>query len=258
MVITGDAKAELDKLQPGSINCCVTSPPYYGLRDYGSDGQIGTESDVASYIEKLITVFRSVKNVLRNEGTAWVNLGDTYCSKTKQLLGVPWRFAFAMQADGWILRQDVIWHKPNPMPESVLDRCVKSHEYLFLFAKNKKYHFETIKEPATYAGQKRGGSKKRYAQNAAGMDNKVYDTRTKRSVWSVRPAHLKTEKKHFAIFPPELIRPCILASCPAGGVVLDPFGGSGTTGVVARQEGRQFILIELNTEYAELAKARAC
>lgn len=287
-ILIGDAQEMLRTLDEESINCCVTSPPYFGLRDYGVDGQIGLEKSVDDYVSRLVSVFREVRRVLCDDGTLWLNLGDSWggsgkgrngdgshggkcgdkqatskgaidgrlgraSGELKQLLGIPWRVAFALQADGWILRQDIIWHKPNPMPESVKDRCVKAHEYLFLFAKQPRYYFETIKEPAVYAGVPRGGSKKRYEQNAAGCDSKLYDTRTKRSVWTIQPAKKKFgEVKHFATFPKALVEPCILASCPVGGVVLDPFAGSGTVGRVAADNGRKYVLIELNSKYLEL------
>lgn len=291
-ILIGDAATQLATLDAGSVYCCVTSPPYFGLRDYGVDGQIGLESSVDAYVSRLVAVFREVRRVLRDDGTLWLNLGDSWggsgkgrnangehgakCSdkqktnagaitgviskskeESKQLLGIPWRVAFALQSDGWILRQDIIWHKPNPMPESVKDRCVKSHEYMFLFAKQPRYYFETIKEPAAYAGQRRGGSKNRYEQNAAGCDSRIYDTRTKRSVWTVQPAKKRRgEVKHFATFPPDLITPCITASCPLGGTVLDPFAGSGTTARVANRFGRNAISIELNAKYLPLLEAR--
>lgn len=285
---TGDCLSVLQGMLDGSVSCCVTSPPYYGLRDYGVDGQIGLESSPQVFVERLVAVFREVRRVLRDDGTLWLNLGDSYAAnrsyqvnstkggpkhgpgqssggkgsrvpdglKPKDLIGIPWRVAFALQADGWYLRQDIIWHKPNPMPESVKDRCTKAHEYIFLLSKSSKYYFDhdAIKEPATYAGQMRGGSKNRYEQNAAGMDCKVYDTRNKRSVWTVKPQPFKGA--HFATFPPDLIEPCILAGCPTDGVVLDPFGGSGTTAEVARKHGRNSILIELNPTYVEIARQR--
>lgn len=255
-ILIGDALTHLRSLPDASVHCCVTSPPYYGLRDYGKAGQIGLEETPGAYVAKLVEVFREVQRVLRDDGTLWLNLGDSYNGTAKQLLGIPWRVAFALQGDGWLLRQDIIWHKPNPMPESVKDRCTKAHEYIFLMAKSKRYYFdqESIKEPAVYAGVPRGGSKNRYEQNNAGMDNKLYDTRNKRSVWSVLP---KTYKgAHFAIFPEELIVPCIKAGCPSDGVVLDPFAGSGTTGQVARSLGRNAVLIELNEAYKPLIEKR--
>lgn len=283
-ILVGDAMESLQSIPSESINCCVTSPPYWGLRDYGIDGQIGLEATVAEYVATLVEVFREVRRVLRPEGTLWLNIGDSYNAynggagagsrlsrnqssarpklktgfglrskshKPKELLGIPWEVAFAIRNDGWYLRQDIIWHKPNPMPESVRDRCTKAHEYIFLFAKSARYYFQRIEEPATWAGKPRGGSTKRYEQNAAGCDKKVYDTRNKRSVWSVKP-HSRNGN-HFASYPPDLIAPCIEASCPVGGVVLDPFLGSGVTAEVAARLGRQCIGIELNDEYASYA-----
>lgn len=283
-ILEGDCIEQMKTLDQGSINTCVTSPPYYGLRDYGKDGQLGMEETPDAFVNKLVEVFREVKRVLRDDGTAWLNLGDSYagnCSqasnngragfgnprerlvnrggeglKQKDLIGIPWRVALALQADGWYLRQDIIWHKPNPMPESVRDRCTKAHEYVFLLSKNKKYYFdyEAIKEPAVYAGKSRGGSTNRYEQNNAGMDNKQYDKRNKRSVWTVTLRPYKGA--HFATFPPDLITPCVLAGCPEGGTVLDPFGGSGTTAQVSLQHRRNAVLCELNPDYIGLAHER--
>jgi site-specific DNA-methyltransferase (adenine-specific) len=277
----GDCIATLQTLPEKSINCCVTSPPYFGLRDYGHDGQIGLEQTPDAYVNKMVEVFREVRRVLRDDGTLWLNLGDTYVGATsqhknggsqghnsciakktmggipsggrgdrnrklyesglamKQLIGIPWRVAFALQADGWYLRQDIIWHKPNPMPESVKDRCTKAHEYIFLLSKSERYYFdsEAMKEPVV-------------TTKAVGND----ETRNRRSVWSVTTKPYKGA--HFATYPPELIRPCILAGCPKGGTVLDPFGGSGTTAQVAIEEGRNAVLCELNPEYIELAHRR--
>ncbi len=273
LIYPGDCLESLQRMRCESVHCCVTSPPYWGMRDYGVDGQIGLEATPEEYVAKMVDVFREVRRVLRGDGTLWLNLGDTYNSnphgsrdpnrwpkqqrndhtpdnkprchalKAKDLCGIPWRVALALQADGWYLRQDIIWHKPNPMPESVRDRCTKAHEYIFLLSKEPKYHYdhEAIKEPATYAGQSRGGSKK-------------YATRNKRSVWTVSPRPLKGA--HFAVFPPALIEPCILAGCPKGGTVLDPFAGSGTTAEVAIQHGRKAVLCELNAEYVEMQKER--
>lgn len=295
-VYQGDCLVVLSGLPAVSVNCCVTSPPYWGLRDYGHGAQIGLESTPEEYVAKMVAVFREVRRVLRDDGTLWLNIGDSYNNyrpmsknddrahsfggdrnverglpdnnigtkrgtkqaglKEKDLVGIPWRVAFALQADGWYLRQDLIWHKPNPMPESVRDRCTKAHEYIFLLSKSKKYYYdhEAIKEPATYAGKGRGGSTNRYEQNSAGMDNKQYAARNKRSVWTVATKPYKGA--HFATFPPKLIEPCILAGCPEGGVVLDPFAGSGTTAQVSWENGRKFVGCELNPEYIELIKAR--
>ncbi len=285
----GDAAAVLPKMGSESVNCCVTSPPYWGLRDYGNDTQIGLEDTLGEYVEALTGVFAEVWRVLRDDGTLWLNLGDNYnayngnrgsskginknnqdvmpslptghglgCKflKRKDLCGIPWRVAFALQSAGWYLRQDIIWHKPNPMPESVKDRCTKAHEYIFLLSKKPWYYYDhgAIKEPATYAGKDRGGSTNRYEQNAAGMDNKRYDTRNKRSVWTVQTKPFKGA--HFATFPPDLIQPCIRAGCPAGGTVLDPFAGSGTTLEVAMNNSRKSIGIELSEEYCEIITER--
>jgi len=288
-VYIGDCRTVLPTLPEKSVQCCVTSPPYFGLRDYGHTDQIGLEQTPDEYVAQLVAVFREVRRVLRDDGTLWLNIGDSYASsrsnnggysekstlagftnantkgrqastntntrkiihglKEKDLIGIPWRVAFALQADGWYLRQDIIWHKPNPMPESVRDRCTKAHEYIFLLSKSPTYFYnlDAVKVPADYAGKSRGGSKQRYEQNAAGMDNKVYDTRNIRSVWTVGPAVFKGA--HFATFPPSLIRPCVRAGCPVGGVVLDPFFGAGTTGIVAIEEGCKFIGVELNPDY---------
>lgn len=266
-VLTGDCIDSMGMLDSESVNCCVTSPPYFGLRDYGHECQFGLEASPSLYVQSLVRVFEEVKRVLRPDGTLWLNLGDSYVSKPtggqslkaskmtggranqiagsdrpdktgfglaeKQMIGIPWRVAFALQENGWYLRQEIIWSKPNPMPESVRDRCVKSHEQIFLFSKSPKYHFnyEAIREDALN-GEKR----------------------TKRSVWSVAGKPFKGA--HFATFPVELIEPCILAGCPVGGTVLDPFGGSGTTGVAAKKNGRSAVLCELNPEYAQMARDR--
>jgi len=317
-VIIGDALEQLKTLPDGSVNCCVTSPPYFGLRDYGHDGQIGLEASPEAFVAKLVDVFREVRRVLRNDGTCWVNLGDSYSGSgrgdnpngkqstnagtrfkpptsgqtfgigAKQLFGIPWRVAFALQADGWILRQDIIWHKPNPMPESVRDRCTKSHEYIFLFAKQQRYYFdqESIKVPLKEAsvarlmqdvenqegsGRVPGKTNGKMKAVRFGGNKQCPGTRlqsgkewnptmiiggmaNKKSVWTVPTRGYKGA--HFATFPPQLISPCILAGCPAGGTVLDPFGGSGTTGQVAKSLGRNAILIELNHAYKQLIDDR--
>ena len=275
---------------------CVTSPPYYGLRDYGGkDEQIGQEQSPEEYIDQLVQVFRKVRDCLTDDGTLWVNIGDSYynyrpgkgqalnkqsVSKTKQdlpdecprrgnkleglkekdLIGIPWMLAFALRADGWYLRQDIIWHKPNPMPESVKDRCHKAHEYIFLFSKNKKYFYdnEAIKEPAKDWGT-RDRSKGKYHNEGTGLHphtglTKSYPTKNKRSVWSVTNKPYKGS--HFAVFPPDLIEPCIKAGSEKGDVVLDPFMGSGTTGMVAKQLGRYYLGCELNEDYRNLIETR--
>lgn len=292
-----DCLEGLKQLHDNSINCCVTSPPYWGLRDYGVEGQFGLESTPEEYVAKMIEVFREVKRVLRKDGTLWLNLGDSYCGtsnkgeykdpkyldgrngqkvalnnkvkglKPKDLIGIPWRVAFALQADGWYLRQDIIWHKPNPMPESVTDRCTKAHEYIFLLTKSAQYYYdnEAIKEKAvsgTDVGILR--SKKQATCNHPSIlkrQKENIDSRTagdgnrnKRSVWTVATKPFK--EAHFATFPPDLIKSCILAGCPKDGIVLDPFMGSGTTGMVAAMYQRNFIGFELNPEYCKMAEKR--
>jgi site-specific DNA-methyltransferase (adenine-specific) len=249
-----------------SVHCCVTSPPYFGLRDYGHDGQIGLEDTPDAYVRQLVEVFRAVRRVLRDDGTLWLNLGDSYASD-KNLLGIPWRVAFALQADGWYLRQDIIWHKPNPMPESVTDRCTKAHEYVFLLSKGPRYWFdaEAIAEPATYApgcgwdNAKQGdySDTKRKAHDYREPQQPfraIKDTRNKRSVWTI--ATRPFAEAHFATMAPELAETCIRAGCPTGGTVLDPFGGAGTTGLVADRLQRDAVLCELNPEYIQIAKRR--
>jgi len=294
-ILFGDCRETLKEFD-GKARMCVTSPPYYGLRDYGGEeNQIGQEQTPEQYIENLIQVFREVKNVLKDDGTLWVNLGDSYYNyrpgrgqglvkqtvsntkqdlpdvcprrgnrlpglKEKDLIGIPWMFAFAMRADGWYLRQDIIWHKPNPMPESVRDRCTKSHEYIFLFSKNKKYFYdnESIKEPAKDWGT-RDRSKGKYHNEGTGLQphsglEKSYPTKNKRSVWSVTNKPYKGS--HFAVFPPDLIEPCIKAGSEKGDIVLDPFMGSGTTAVVSKSLGRHYIGCELHEEYGKLIQKR--
>jgi len=286
-------------IESGIVNTCVTSPPYWGLRDYGVDGQLGMETAPAEYCENMVKVFREVWRVLKDNGTVWLNLGDSYQSsnskqvpqtkdigtqragcetrlkkvsglKPKDLVGIPWRVAFALQADGWYLRQDIIWAKPNPMPESVTDRCTKSHEYIFLLSKNQKYHFnnEAIKEPFTESSIKRlktgwngdesrgypGKKHNNFSKYAGSEKTKETTHRNKRSVWSVTTKSYKGA--HFAVFPEDLIYPCILAGCPEGGIVLDPFMGSGTTGKVAMENQCQYIGLEINPKYIKLAEDR--
>ncbi|WP_122235303.1 DNA-methyltransferase [Pseudomonas coronafaciens] len=358
-ILVGDCIDMMRMLPDESVHTCVTSPPYYGLRDYGVEGQIGLEETPAEFIARLVDVFREVRRVLRADGTIWVNMGDSYAGswgahgrddmgvgvstisqhqvmasqrkskatthaeyKPKDLMGMPWRLAFALQDDGWYLRQDIIWHKPNPMPESTRDRCTKAHEYLFLLSKSRRYHYDSdaIREPANQTGKgnangyrggayvngstfdnaeggkrtsfgntvpnngvgwghgafhkdgaerkrrdsfKREDSKREQAipgqskgTHRSDRDESSYDTatRNKRSVWTVATHAFK--EAHFATFPPDLIRPCIMAGAPRGGVVLDPFGGAGTTSLVSMQEGRRSIICELNPEYAALARAR--
>jgi len=304
-IMVGDCLASLRQLPDRSAHMCVTSPPYYGLRDYGHGGQIGLEDTPDAYVARLVEVFREVRRALTDDGTLWLNIGDSYAGaggqgaqagqqfanravgrdnvtrasrysgdgyKTKDLIGIPWMLAFALRADGWYLRQDIIWHKPNPMPESVTDRCTKAHEYVFLLSKSERYFYDhaAIKEPCSGDMQRRaalgytrgpGGKVDKSRQDSdtlRGDAAKVIDVskgRNKRSVWTVTPKPYKGA--HFAVYPPELITPCILAGCPVGGVVLDPFGGSGTTAGVALAHGRNAILCELNPEYAALMPERA-
>ena len=363
-ILQGNSLEVLKTLEPESINCCITSPPYWGLRDYGTgkweggdascshkrdskqseltqtghrnlegavgdgiykdickrcgairkDDQIGLELTPKEYVKKMVALFAEVKRVLRKDGTLWLNLGDSYSSgnrktttpqtirgnnnekakeatnarppvvegiKQKDLIGIPWRVAFALQEDGWYLRQDIIWHKPNPMPESVTDRCTKAHEYIFLMSKNTNYYFdsEAIKERSVWdidgegtikrVERQREGLKSNPTEMRNGIRIKypngkhkefqqspktIYGKRNKRSVWSVcvKPYF----EAHFATFPKELIEPCVLAGCPQGGTILDPFGGSGTTAEVAVENGRNAILIELNQEYVQIAHNR--
>jgi DNA modification methylase len=271
------------------VQTCVTSPPYFGLRDYGHDGQIGLEDTPDQYIDAMVEVFSCVKNILADDGTLWLNIGDSYAGnnsqasnngragfgnarervvnrtgeglKTKDLIGIPWMLAFALRADGWYLRQDIIWHKPNPMPESVTDRCTKAHEYIFLMSKSPKYYYdnETIKDQVKQDWGTRDRSDGKYHNEGSGLQphsglEKSYETANKRSVWTVTTKPY--EGAHFAVFPTDLIEPCILAGAPVGGVVLDPFMGSGTTAQVAQSLGRQYLGCELNPEYAPLQKKR--
>ena len=291
-IINGDCLVTLKQIPDQSIHCCVTSPPYWGLRDYGVPGQLGLEKTPEEYTAKMVEIFREVRRVLRDDGTLWLNLGDSYASDTKgsgghnpkqdsnvgswtgtiklnhgikpkDLVGIPWRVAFALQADGWYLRSDIIWHKPNPMPESVTDRPTKAHEYIFLMSKSERYYYdgESIKERATGLSMSFNGSKTiKSGANGDRNDggrNKVglvVQSINKRTVWTV-PTHPYPEA-HFATFPPDLIKPCIKAGCPEEGIVVDPFMGSGTTAEVCCNLNRQFIGIELNPEYCKLADAR--
>lgn len=346
-ILQGDCLEHLRTLPDESVHCCVTSPPYWGLRDYGCEGQIGLEESLEDWVGKMVAVFREVRRVLRKDGTCWVNLGDSYCSsggtghqgkhgdrcnrthtqrallsdsaeasglKPKDLVGQPWRVALALQADGWWLRQDIIWAKPNPMPESIKDRCTKAHEYIFLLTKSDRYFwdFEANQEPVTGTSNPRAkatgvgfghgydempkprakrvphgwgvGDEPRNAidlqrdgvhRKARGVNPKaekgavngsrsnesfssvvcdLVSSRNRRSVWSIQSEPYP--EAHFATYPTELPRRCILAGCPVGGVVLDPFGGSGTTGQVALELGRKAVLIELNPEYVKLIHQR--
>lgn len=341
-VLCGDSLSVLKHLSPQSVHCCVTSPPYYGLRDYGTakweggdsscdhrppkddgksgnngqyqehprrflgdicrkcgafrrDSQIGLEQTPKEYVTKLVNVFSEVKRVLRDDGTLWVVIGDSYArgfgggfpgeksatnvgsfkgrssrpvpdgAKSKDLLGIPWMVAFALRDDGWYLRSDIVWEKPNVMPESVKDRPTRSHEYVFLLTKSKKYYYnsEAVKEPTIYGpgsrkDVKKGGFNSKYANDVARVGDEAFrairEFKNKRSVWTIPTRPFKGA--HFAVFPPALVEPCVLAGSPDGGVVLDPFAGSGTTGQVALSLGRKFIGIELNPEYLPLIRQR--
>ncbi|WP_209010616.1 DNA-methyltransferase [Anaerovorax sp. IOR16] len=326
-IYCGDSLTVLKTFPPQSINCCVTSPPYYCLRDYGVDGQIGLEETPEEYIDRLVEVFREVKRILKDDGTLWLNIADSYAGsgkgsanypenaakykqgtnkgmlgkskvvlktpdglKPKDLIGIPWMLAFALRADGWYLRQDIIWHKPNCMPESVKDRCTKAHEYIFLLSKSRRYYHdaEAIKEPCVGtnnqlpAGSKgtfkpnsrlrQKGNRKTFRgggtytqgnsfENSSSKENETHGNkpnhdglRNKRSVWTVATAQFK--EAHFATFPPDLIKPCILAGCSAGGIVIDPFIGSGTVGQVALENNRNFVGIDLNPDYVGLSERR--
>ena len=325
-ILQGDCVESLNKLEDQSINTCITSPPYWGLRNYNDEEkQLGMEDTPEEFTENLVKVFREVKKVLRDDGTVWLNLGDSY-GKNKQLTGIPWRVAFALQQDGWYLRQDIIWHKPNPMPESVTNRCTKAHEYIFLLSKKPKYYYdhEAIKEDAKYPQGPNSPQSIKKGKGEFGMDTRgglskigALAKKNKRSVWTVTTKPFKGA--HFATFPKDLIEPCVLAGCPEkmccecgtpykrqmqktgefqrrwsktiataegsphegqssmqniyedlglqkqcdcqtnetkAGTVLDPFGGSGTTGIVAAQHNRNAVLLELNQEYIDLAKER--
>jgi len=327
----GDCLDVLRTIPDQTFHCCVTSPPYWGLRDYGHDGQIGLEDTPDAYVERMVAVFREVRRVLRDDGTLWLNLGDSYAGgcattggysdkstlagytgehtkgramnraetrrptrsglKPKDLVGIPWRVAFALQADGWYLRSDIIWHKPNPMPESVTDRPTKAHEYVFLLSKSARYYYDAdaVREPhSSWDGVTRDSYKGGKGDERTGLNlspqgavlpsgrKEAHSTgtrsganlssayaggppghaggRNKRSVWTVTTKPYSGA--HFACYPPELITPCILAGCPEGGIVLDPFFGSGTTGMVAEQCGRAWFGIELNPDYGSLIDGR--
>ena len=302
-IIQGDCVSAMKTMPDGCVQTCVTSPPYWGLRDYGHKDQLGAEKTPEAYVENMVTVFREVRRILRDDGTVWLNLGDSYnagrdgghpggkkqwkpCQekyasrsganapglKPKDLIGIPWRVAFALQADGWYLRQDIIWNKPNPMPESVTDRCTKAHEYIFMLSKHSHYYYdyEAIQERSVSFNPKlsekkgmknifgnmseRGVTRTTEGLNLKSQSEKTKELRHKRSVWTVNTRGYKGA--HFAVYPKELIVPCILAGCPVGGTVLDPFTGSGTTAVVALENGRNFIGTELNPEYIKIAEDR--
>jgi DNA modification methylase len=293
-LLQGDALDQLQSLESKSLQCCVTSPPYWGLRDYGTASQLGLEPTPEAYITNMVAVFREVWRVLREDGTLWLNMGDGYARsggeqdggnrelmhlngkqkrmlsvkgtglKPKDLCGIPWRLAFALQADGWYLRSDIIWHKPNPMPESVTDRPTKAHEYIFLLTKQERYFYdaEAIREPVTGNAHLRGNGQNPKRQNAefGVRSNSTFpapalvDERNKRSVWTI-PTQAYADA-HFATFPEELPKLCILAGTKLGDTVLDPFAGSGTTGQVAIELGRRAILIELNPNYCDMIQVR--
>lgn len=298
LIFQGDCLSGLRQIPDGTVNTCVTSPPYFGLRDYGHDGQIGLEPTPDEFVAALVGVFREVRRVLRDDGTLWLNLGDSYNAagrkghgsrtgfkqstnrasaagqdnsrpnveslKEKDLIGIPWRVAFALQADGWYLRQDIIWHKPNPMPESVRDRCTKAHEYVFLLSKSPTYYFDAdaIKEPSVTNDPRRPYTSKGAKEldgrsdwkSGEKRDGEDFTKRNRRSVWTVATRPYKGA--HFATFPPDLIEPCILAGAPENGIVLDPFMGSGTTAAVATKLGRFAMGCELNPDYVELIRER--
>ena len=306
IIINRDCLLALRDLPDESVNCCVTSPPYYALRDYGMDAQIGREDSPEEYIRRLVLVFREVRRILTDDGTLWLNIADTYCGtgnkggyldpknpkgrngqsvplarrasecKQKDMIGIPWLLAFALRADGWYLRSDIIWCKANPMPESCKDRPSRCYEHVFLLTKSKKYYYDAlaIAEPiaegtaARYKGGRSVSSKyaeeipgqgkvqKLNAARAAGTitDADISPVRNARDVWHINTVPYKGG--HFAAYPPKLAERCILAGCPRGGIVLDPFFGSGTTGLAAVKNDRRYIGIELNAEYCELAKER--
>lgn len=256
-ILQGDCLETMRTLPDCSVHCVVTSPPYWGLRDYGVDGQLGLEKTPEEYVARMVDVFREVRRVLRNDGTCWLNLGDSF--KDKEVVGIPWRVAFALQSDGWWLRQDIIWSKPNPMPESVTDRCTKSHEYVFLLTKSARYYYDAdaISEPAVtgWNGSSFTSDSDKVTKRGLGLGPRIEtDTRNRRSVWTITPKPYSGA--HFATMPPDLVENCLLAGCPKNGIVLDPFCGSGTTGMVALRLNRNVILCELNPEYVNLTHER--
>lgn len=296
-IVCADALEWLRTLPDEFVNCIITSPPYYGLRDYGVDGQLGLEDTPEQYVARLVEIFAEARRVLCSDGTLWLNLGDSYAGsnkgtmangtyaggekqytnsgtmigalrktgtpsglKPKDLIGIPWRVAFALQGDGWVLRSEIIWHKPNPMPESVKDRPTRAHEYVFLLTKSLSYWYDAdaIAEPSS--GLTGGGFSRAYAESqpahgAMRLERpKDNGTRNRRSVWTVTTE--PTPFAHFATFPQKLIEPMVLAGCPANGIVLDPFMGSGTTALVARRLGRHYLGCDINAEYVRLANER--
>lgn len=300
VIYAGDCLDVLRSLPDGAARCCITSPPYWGLRDYGHDGQIGLEPTPEEYVSRMVEVFREVRRVLTDDGTLWLNLGDSYAANTtggiapqggtsarpkidsteyaarrvpnglkpKDLVGIPWRVAFALQADGWYLRQDIIWAKPNPMPESVTDRCTKAHEYLFLLAKSERYYYdqEALKEPVSASSIERWGTDKPKRKNPSPQGLSAGSvsgescfgsqdgTRNRRSVWTISTKPFNGA--HFAVMPEDLVKPCILAGTARGDVVIDPFTGAGTTAKCAKELGRGFVGSELNPAYCEIAAKR--
>ena len=304
-ILVGDALDRLRGLPDESVHCCVTSPPYWGLRDYNVDGQLGLEETPESYVAGMVEVFREVRRVLRSDGTLWLNIGDSYVSapmasqgkngwlygrgvsdarlkfrkspaglKRKDLVGIPWRLAFALQADGWYLRSDIIWSKPCPLPESVTDRPSKAHEYVFLLSRSERYFYDADAVRTPLSGKTRStfGTTRNPIGDGSGFvkgENYAADVPDRkprlkgdgseaganlRTVWTV--ASQPFPDAHFATFPPRLIEPCVRAGCPEGGTVLDPFGGAGTTGLVADRLQRDAVLVELNPDYAEMARRR--
>ena len=295
MLLIGNSLEKIDEIKEKSVQAIVTSPPYWGLRDYHADGQLGEELVPEDFVKTLTFLFNKSKRVLKDDGTLWLNIGDTYFGakgghweggnsitnddtggnyrmqrkappkhhrlKTKDLTGVPWMLAFSLQKDGWYLRQDIIWHKPNPMPEAVKDRCVKSHEYIFLLSLKPRYYFDykAIQEKAIYVGDNRAsrGDSRRdelLTNNMAATSQPTGEFRNKRSVWSINTA--QSGEAHFAVFPEKIPELCIKAGTKEGDVVLDPFMGSGTTANVAKRLGRKWIGIELNEEYAKFINTK--
>lgn len=295
-VLVGDCRKILSEIAPGTVQACITSPPYWALRDYGVEGQIGVESSPGEYVAGMVQIFRGVRRALRDDGTLWLNLGDTYVSgakgsggrsakqdsnpgsrfaplrihavglRPKNLAGIPWRVALALQADGWILRSDIIWAKPNPMPESIRDRPTRSHEYLFLFAKSPRYRYDwsAIKEPFSDSRNGNPGGGGNYARRAGHRPGPLCDGiwtrgaknggRNKRTVWTITPRPYRGA--HFAVMPQGLIEPCVKAGSLPGDLIMDPFAGAGTVGLVAKRLGRRFVGIELNPKYVSLAIKR--
>jgi len=295
MLLIGNSLEKIDEIEEKSVQAIITSPPYWGLRDYSADGQLGEELVPEDFVKTLTLLFNKSKRVLKDDGTLWLNIGDTYFGakgghweggnsitndatggnyrmqrkappkhhrlKTKDLTGIPWMLAFSLQKDGWYLRQDIIWHKPNPMPEAVKDRCVKSHEYIFLLSLKSKYYFdyEAIQEKAIYVGDNRAsrGDSRRdvlLANSMAAKSQPTGEFRNKRSVWSINTA--QSGEAHFAVFPEKIPELCIKAGTKEGDIVLDPFMGSGTTANVAKRLGRKWIGIELNEDYAKFINTK--